>query len=717
MGEETLGRAVLSLSTDNSGLDKGLSDAEGKSNSWVSRVGGTLGKGLAIGAGVAIAAGAALTAVLADSVKGAMDAELIQADLAATLLSTKGASGMTAESINALAASLQAVTPYEDDVIVSAENMLLTFTNIGKDVFPQATEAVLNLATKMKGDLKGAAIQIGKAMNDPIKGVTALTKAGVTFTDAQKAQIKVMQEAGNMAGAQGVIMKELGTEFDGVARAAGSTFAGQMAILNNQIGGVKDALGAALIPILSDLAKKYGPDLIVMFEDLGGFLTTSLIPAISVMADWLARAIGHVVGFGYTLVGVFSGSKTALGDFSLMITDTFGSIGQAFGMTEDQATSFGMGVSNAFDWLRTKLPESIAFLRDRFNEYWAQIKQTVTDAWNNIKGPLGDAYNWFKVTIPEGITFLKDRFNEYWPQIKQAVTDAWNAVKEKLGDAYNWLKINVPEAIGFLKNRFNEYWPIIKQAVLDAWNAISTPLANFVDYLQTKIPGAAANTKTALDTDATPAFGRMKTSVEGATTAGVAMKTQWWDPINQLGPTLAGTINSVVGMFNSLHGVVDSVNNLFSKKDGGTIANFVGLNAFMESVGNSMLKRIVGWFADAQRNIEGTTHGLQEFKKWLDSVTIPSWLQGGLGTAGSVFGVPHFAMGTSYAPGGLAMVGERGPELAALPRGSQVWPNGQGPSMGGDTFNITINAPGGNPEAVRTATMDGLQAARARGLR
>src|SRR5450756_683242 len=107
MGEETLGRAVLALSTDDTGLDKGLDDAEGKSHSWVGRVGPALGKGLAIGAGVAIAAGVALTAVLADCTKGAMDAQNIQADLAATLLSTKGASGMTADSINALAKSLQ----------------------------------------------------------------------------------------------------------------------------------------------------------------------------------------------------------------------------------------------------------------------------------------------------------------------------------------------------------------------------------------------------------------------------------------------------------------------------------------------------------------------------------------------------------------------------------------------------------------------------------
>lgn len=47
------------------------------------------------------------------------------------------------------------------------------------------------------------------------------------------------------------------------------------------------------------------------------------------------------------------------------------------------------------------------------------------------------------------------------------------------------------------------------------------------------------------------------------------------------------------------------------------------------------------------------------------------------GLLGSLFGIPGFANGTNYAPGGLAMVGERGRELVNLPRGSQVIPNGQ----------------------------------------
>lgn len=55
---------------------------------------------------------------------------------------------------------------------------------------------------------------------------------------------------------------------------------------------------------------------------------------------------------------------------------------------------------------------------------------------------------------------------------------------------------------------------------------------------------------------------------------------------------------------------------------------------------------------------------------------------------GKKLGVPGFAEGTSFAPGGTALVGERGPELVNLPRGSQVIPNHQ---LSGQTFNIYLD--------------------------
>ena len=54
--------------------------------------------------------------------------------------------------------------------------------------------------------------------------------------------------------------------------------------------------------------------------------------------------------------------------------------------------------------------------------------------------------------------------------------------------------------------------------------------------------------------------------------------------------------------------------------------------------------------------------------------------------------LPGFATGTSFAPGGLALVGERGPELVNLPRGSQVIPNHKLNGGGGGVTRIEVVA-------------------------
>lgn len=70
---------------------------------------------------------------------------------------------------------------------------------------------------------------------------------------------------------------------------------------------------------------------------------------------------------------------------------------------------------------------------------------------------------------------------------------------------------------------------------------------------------------------------------------------------------------------------------------------------------------------------------------------------------------PGFANGTTYAPGGTALVGERGPELVNLPRGSQVIPNHKMSGMGGGNFNISVDARGSNdPAAVRAQVQQGI---------
>lgn len=192
-----------------------------------------------------------------ESVDEAMSAQDIQAQLNAVLQSTNGIAGVTAEKANQLADALSQVTRFDDEAVLSGENLLLTFTNIGSDIFPQATETMLDMSQALGQDLKSSAIQLGKALQDPILGVTALRRVGVNFNEEQQKMIKQLVESGNAAEAQAMILKELQTEFGGSARAAGETLAGQLDILKTALGNVKESIGGALLPVLTDLVTRF----------------------------------------------------------------------------------------------------------------------------------------------------------------------------------------------------------------------------------------------------------------------------------------------------------------------------------------------------------------------------------------------------------------------------------------------------------------------------
>jgi len=146
-----------------------------------------------------------LVGMVSDGIKGAAEWENALAQTNAVIKSTGGAAGYTADQFGELASQLSAengMSKFSDDAILAGENILATFTKIKGPVFADATQTILDMSTALGGDLQGTAMQVGKALNDPLGGVTALTRVGVAFTDQQKEQIKALTESGDVIGAQ-----------------------------------------------------------------------------------------------------------------------------------------------------------------------------------------------------------------------------------------------------------------------------------------------------------------------------------------------------------------------------------------------------------------------------------------------------------------------------------------------------------------------------------
>jgi hypothetical protein len=282
-----------------------------------------------------------------DFVKGIYDAgvagQAVQAQLQIVLQSTGNVAGVTADQVNALAESFARTTKFGDDTVVGAENLLLTFTKIGKDVFPVATQTVLDMSQALGEDTKSAAIQLGKALQDPINGITALRRVGVNFSDDQKKVIEQMVKTGDLAGAQAAILKELQTEFGGSAEAAGTTFAGQLAILNNEMDMVKESIFnlVASSPLVANF-----------FSSVNGFFDKFFAwqDAIKLGADaWVSFGLiwGVNMGTMQNLKSIFQDVITLFDDFST------GNVNKAFTDISKTAGDLWTTLTNVFkgiDW-------------------------------------------------------------------------------------------------------------------------------------------------------------------------------------------------------------------------------------------------------------------------------------------------------------------------------------------------------------------------------
>jgi len=202
--------------------------------------------------GAATIAGAAYLAIrkMTEFIKGSFKAygeyENQLSMLNATLQSTGYAAGLSSDELIKMANELQRFTTVSNTAALEAEGIMLTFTKIGKEVFPEALEAATNMSVRFGQDLKQSMVQLGTALNDPIMGVGRLKRIGISFTEQQKDQIKVLMEANDVLGAQKVILDELEMELGGVARAMRDTFKGELTAYKNNMEDLKRIIGGLM---------------------------------------------------------------------------------------------------------------------------------------------------------------------------------------------------------------------------------------------------------------------------------------------------------------------------------------------------------------------------------------------------------------------------------------------------------------------------------------
>ncbi len=176
--------------------------------------------------------------------------------------STDEAAGLSLDELKAKASDLQKSTLFGDEMILkNATGQLLTFTNIAGDNFLRTQQVALDVATVLSTELvpsanevKGVSLQLGKALNDPAKNLSALSRAGIQFTDDQIKVIKHLQETNRLSEAQEIILTELEKQYGGQAEAAAMVADGSIQ-MSNAWGDTMEIIGGGLNNVLEPLIK------------------------------------------------------------------------------------------------------------------------------------------------------------------------------------------------------------------------------------------------------------------------------------------------------------------------------------------------------------------------------------------------------------------------------------------------------------------------------
>ncbi len=214
----------------------------------------------ALAAGAAAAAAAvvigALTAAykyardnLQEWVDTAAEAELVQTRLGIAVRNAGEAFQWTAEQLAEAASAIQERSMFGDETIKQAQQALIQIGLTGQ-AFKDAQQIAVDMASVMGQDLSSAAFMLGRALQDPERGMMLLRRQGVILTQSQQEMIKKMSEAGDVAGAQALLIAELQRRYHGAGEEIAGTVSGQFSQIKEIIGDIAEELGGVFRPAL-----------------------------------------------------------------------------------------------------------------------------------------------------------------------------------------------------------------------------------------------------------------------------------------------------------------------------------------------------------------------------------------------------------------------------------------------------------------------------------
>lgn len=328
---------IVRISADVKKLEEGYKEVEKQTESLSSKL-----ADVAKVSGVAFAAQAAAIGFMVNAYEKAVTEDN---KLRAALDATGGSAGLTFDQLKKMGDQLAVLAGIDDEVVASAQTLLLTFNKISGETFPAALKVSADLSVLLGTDLKSAALQVGKALQDPVEGLSALSRIGIRFTQEQKDQIEAMAKTGQTAQAQAIILQTLESRVGGLSEKAAANTVG-MSLLTKNFGDVAENIGSKFLPVLDKAAGV-----------LGSFFETVKDN------DALIGIAARLLTVGSLLSGLaLAGATGALG--IIKVRNGIAALELAFGAARVQAALFWGAATLGVATLITFLPEIITYLKE-----------------------------------------------------------------------------------------------------------------------------------------------------------------------------------------------------------------------------------------------------------------------------------------------------------------------------------------------------------------
>ena len=460
-----------------------------------SKLGAGFGKMFALGGGLVAAAG--IGSLISSSIGEAREAQKVGALTESIIKSTGAAAKVSASQVGDLAGAISLKTGMDDEAIQSGANLLLTFKNVKRegsglnDIFGRATSAAADLSAAGFGDLNGQAKMLGKALNDPAKGISALTRSGVTFTEQQKAQIKTLVASGDSLKAQKIILKEVESQVGGAA-AATATEGDKAAVA---MGNLKEQVGTALLPVIDRLASTF---------------TGSVAPAISGFITGMQQG----TGVGGALVAVIGGlSAAVMGAASFLSQNKTAVLGLTVALgalvlvTQAHAAVLAVSAAGGLAAMIKGLP-----IVTTLTKTWAAVQWVLNAALT--ANPIGliiaglvalgaglvVAYKkseTFRKIVDGAFAAVKVAASAVASFFTKKIPAAFEKVKTSASKALGWVKSNWPTILAVLTGPFG----VAALLIVKNWDQIKAAGVAVLDWIQAlpgKIKGAFSGAATLL---------------------------------------------------------------------------------------------------------------------------------------------------------------------------------------------------------------------------